>query len=159
MLLHGVSMHAFWYSQHPHLSHKIFIWEWIYHNCRYRHILLITVYIQATGSIGDHFVSMLMEPRLLVFTDDGAISQMILCAKNEEIMEVPGQHSWMGVLHLMAAYYVYGVKYPKGCKSLLYFFQDFIIQKPDVARAARKRPTRYKTFTSQLHCNYSCSWV
>ena len=65
-------------------------------------------------------------------------------------MEVPGETLTEGILHLMASYYVYGVEYPKGCKSLLYFYQDVVLQKPDTAGAAKSRPTRYKTFVNQL---------
>ena len=46
---------------------------------------------QATGNIKDHFVSPIMEPRLIVFTDNGGLAQMILCTENEEIVEVPGE--------------------------------------------------------------------
>ena len=52
--------------------------------------------IQATGSIKDHFVSPIMGPRLIVFTDNGGLAQIILCAENEEIVEVPGE-----TLHIM----------------------------------------------------------
>ena len=61
-----------------------------------------------------------MEPRLVVFIDDGSLSQMILCAENQEIAEIPGKLV-DGIFHLLASYYVYGVAYLKGCTALLYF--------------------------------------
>ena len=42
-----------------------------------------------------------MEPWLVVFTDDGELSQMILCAEDQEICEVPGETLVEGLLHLM----------------------------------------------------------
>ena len=62
-----------------------------------------------------------MEPWLEVFTDNGKLSKMILCAENQEMCEVPGDTLVEGLVHLMAAYYVFGVEYPKACRALLYF--------------------------------------
>ena len=59
-----------------------------------------------------------MGPLLVVFIDDGTLSQMILCAENEEVAEVPGNTLVDGLFHLLASYYVYGVAYPKGCTAL-----------------------------------------
>ena len=86
-------------------------------------------FTQASGDIEEHFESPIMEPHLLVFTDDGALSQMMVCAENEELFEVPGETLGLleGIMHLMAAYYVYNVEYPRGCKGLLYFFQDILM--------------------------------
>lgn len=56
-----------------------------------------------------------MEPKLLVFKDDGGLS---LCAKDQEICEVPGETLVEGLLQFMAAYYVFGVEYPKTCRAL-----------------------------------------
>jgi len=64
--------------------------------------------IQATGNIKDHFVSSIMELHLVIFTDDSALSQMILSGENEEITKVPGETLVEGLLHLMSAYYVFG---------------------------------------------------
>ena len=83
---------------------------------------------------------------LLVFTDDGALSQMIVCAENEELFEMPGETLLEGIMHLMAAYYVYNVEYPRGCKGLLYFIQDILMERS----GSGKRPTRYKTFINRL---------
>ena len=91
-----------------------------------------------------------MEPRLLVFTDDGKLSQMILCAEDQEICEVQGETLVEGLLHLMATYYVFGVEYPKANRALLYFFQDILMEKPDTYGPAKNRPTRYKSFISRL---------
>ena len=91
-----------------------------------------------------------MEPRLLVFMDDGKPYQMILCAKNQEICEVQGETLVEGLLHLMAAYYVFGVEYPKTNQALLYFFQDILMERPDTYGPAKDRPTRYKSFISRL---------
>ena len=106
--------------------------------------------IQATGNIEDHFVSPILEPRLIVFTDNGGLAQMILCAENEEIVEVPGETLVEGLIHLMASYYVFGVEYPKMCRALLFFFQDILMERPDMHGPAKSRPTRYKTFISRL---------
>ena len=59
----------------------------------------------------------------MVFIDDGSLSQMILCAKNQEIAEILGKKLVDGLFHLLASYYVYGVAYLKGCTVLLYFMQ------------------------------------
>ena len=72
-----------------------------------------------------------MEPRLLVFIDNEQLSQMFICAENQELFEVPGERLVEGLLHLMASYYVFGVEYPKVCRALLYFFQDIIMERPD----------------------------
>ena len=103
-------------------------------------------FTQASGDIEEHFESPIMERRLLVFTDDGALSQMMVCAENEELFEVPGETLLEGIMHLMAAYYVYNVEYPRGCKGLLYFFQDILMERS----GSGKRPTRYKTFINRL---------
>ena len=91
-----------------------------------------------------------MEPRLVVFTDDGELSKMILCAGDQEMCEVPGETLVEGLLHLMAAYYVFGVEYPKANRALLYFFQDILMERPDTYGPAKNRPTRYKSFISRL---------
>ena len=83
----------------------------------------------------------------MVFIDDGNLSQMILCAENEEIVEVPGKKLVNGLFHLLASYYVYGVAYLKGCTALL---QDIQMEKPDTHGPAKNRPTRCKTFISRL---------
>ena len=62
----------------------------------------------------------------MVFIDDGSLSQMILCAENQEIAEIPSKKLVDGLFHLLASYYVYGVAYLKGCTALLYFVQDIL---------------------------------
>ena len=101
--------------------------------------ILFFFYTQATGDIKEHFVSSIMEPRLVVFTDNGALSQMILCGENEEITEVPGETLVEGLLHLMVAYYVFGVEYPKMRRALLYLFQDILLEMPDTHGPAKAR--------------------
>ena len=49
-----------------------------------------------------------------------------------------------------ASYYVFGVEYPKMCRVLLFFFQDILMERPDMHGPAKRRPTRYKTFISRL---------
>lgn len=49
-----------------------------------------------------------MEPHLVKFTDNDALSQKVLCGENEETTEVPGETLIEGLLHLMSAYYVFG---------------------------------------------------
>lgn len=46
----------------------------------------------------------------------------------------------------MAAYYVFGIEYPNPYKPLLYFFQDFIMDKADNGRI----PTRYASFAATI---------
>ena len=117
--------------------------KWVSHS-------LLFVHIQATGNITEYFESTIMEPRLLVFTDNEQLSQMFICAENQELFEVPGERLVEGLLHLMASYYVFGVDYPKVCRALLFFFQDIIMERPDTHGPAKNRPTRYKTFVSRL---------
>ena len=87
-----------------------------------------------------------MEPRLVVFTDDGALSQMVICAENRTVVEVPGEQLVDGIVFLMASYYALNVAYPKPYRSLLFFFQDILMQKPDTGN----RPIRYKAFISRI---------
>ena len=42
----------------------------------------------------------------MVFTDNGDLSQMILCGENQEITEVPGEMLADSLLHFIAVYYV-----------------------------------------------------
>ena len=86
----------------------------------------------------------------MVTTDNGELSQMLICAKNTELFEVPGETLGEGILNLMASYYVFNVDYPRKCKPLLFFFQDILLEKIDTAGPAKNRPTRYKTFISRL---------
>ena len=57
----------------------------------------------------------------MVCIDDGTLSQIILCAENEEVAEVPGKMLVDGLFYLLASYYVYGVAYLKGCTALSYY--------------------------------------
>ena len=66
----------------------------------------------------------------MVFHDGADIVQMFLSAENDALMEIPGTTVINGIAHLMAAYYVLDVQYPKVCKSS-FFFQDIIMDKPD----------------------------
>ena len=88
-----------------------------------------------------------MEPWLVVFIDDGSLSQMILCAENQETVEILGKKLVDGLFHLLASYCVYGVAYPKGCTALLY---AILMEKPDTHSPTKNRPTRYKSFISIL---------
>ena len=76
---------------------------------------------------------------------------MILCAEDQEICEVPGETLVEGLLHLMVAYYVFGVEYPKACRALLYFFQDILTERPDTYELVKNRPTSHKSFISSLY--------
>ena len=82
-----------------------------------------------------------MEPRLVIIHDDKEIQQIFVCAENNVIMEVPTNKFIDGIVHLMAAYYVFNVQYPNFCKPTL---QDIIMNMNDKGR----RPTRYSTFIS-----------
>ena len=69
-------------------------------------------------------MSSIMEARLVIFTDNSVL-QMILCGENEKIIEVPGETLVEGLLHLTAAYYVFGVEYPKCAEHCYTFFGTF----------------------------------
>ena len=68
----------------------------------------------------------------------------------QEITGGPGKIRVDGLLHLLAVYYVYVVAYPKGCRVLLYFLQDILMEEPGMLGPAKNRPTHYKTFISKL---------
>ena len=84
-----------------------------------------------------------MESQLVVFHDGADIVQMFVSAENEALMEIPGTTVLNGIVHLMAAYYVLDVEYPKVCKSS--FFQD-IMDKPE----SLPRPVRYNAYIKSL---------
>ena len=102
--------------------------------------------IQATGDIEEYFKSEIMEPRVVVFEDSAGVVQMFLCAENESIMELPSTNILDGVNHLMAAYYVLGVGYPRSCRPSLLFFQDYVMGIKDTAY----KPVRYTTYVNSL---------
>ena len=58
---------------------------------------------------------------MVVFEDNTGVVQMFLCAENESIMELPSAE------HLMAAYYVFGVGYPRLCRPSLLFLQEYVM--------------------------------
>ena len=93
--------------------------------------------MQETADLDAEFNSPMMEPRLIV---EESIKQMLVCAENEAIIEIPTMQLVDGLIHLMAAYYVYNVQYPSVCKATLFFLQDILMERPD--KAVRK-PTRY----------------
>ena len=95
-------------------------------------LTLLFVHIQATGNITEYFEPTIMEPRLLVFTDNEQLSQMFICTENQELFKGPREILVEELLHLMASYYVFGVEYPKVCRALLYFFQDILMARPDI---------------------------
>ena len=103
--------------------------------------------MQASGEIEMHFTSKLAEPRLVVFEESGDVVQMFLCAESKALMEIPSTFFIDGVSHLMAAYYVFDVQYPKVCQSHLYFFQDVLMDKADTAKP---RPVRYTSYIRSL---------
>ena len=86
----------------------------------------------------------MMEPQLVVFHDGADIVQMFLSAENEALMEIRGTTVLNGIAHLMAAYYVLDIQYPKVCKSS--FFQDIIMDKPD----SLPRSVRYNAYIKSL---------
>ena len=102
--------------------------------------------LQASGDIESHFSSEIMEPQLVVFHDGTDIVQMFISAENEALMKIPSTTVLSGIAHLMAAYYVLDVQYPKVCKSSFFFFQDIIMDKPDDL----PRPVRYNTYIKSL---------
>ena len=74
-----------------------------------------------------------MEPQLVVFEEEGELSQMFIVAKGKEIMELSAAQLSLvdGVTLLMATYYVFDIQYPSAFKSTLYFFQDILMDKKD----------------------------
>ena len=64
-------------------------------------LTLLFVHIQATGNITEYFEPTIMEPRLLVFTDNEQLSQMFICAGNQELFKGPGERLVEELLHLI----------------------------------------------------------
>ncbi len=95
----------------------------------------------------NYFKDKIVEPRLVIFEFDGEIVQQFVCAENEEILEIPSTSLINGMAYLMATYYVYDVGYPKPYQPLLYFIQDFIMDRAD----GKKRPTRYSAFAARMN--------
>ena len=60
---------------------------------------------------------------MVVFEDSTGVVQMFLCTENESIMELPSAELTDGVRHLMAAYYMFWVGYPRSCRPSLLFLQ------------------------------------
>ena len=118
--------------------------------CQLGHALLMIHYLflvpQATGEIEEHFTSDLMEPRLVVFHQEDEIIQMFLCAENDSLFEIPANTLAEGFTHLMAAYYVFDVSYPRGCMPSLYFLQDILLDQPDNL----SRPVRYTAYVRSV---------
>jgi len=54
---------------------------------------------------------------------------MIIAGEDDNLMELPGSTIEEGMCYLMAVYYVFNVEYPKPYQPLLYFIQDFIMDK------------------------------
>lgn len=71
---------------------------------------------------------------------------MFIVGENDNLMELPTTTIGQGLVYLMASYYVFNVDYPKPYQPLLYFIQDFIMDKADNG----KRPTRYSSFAATL---------
>ena len=87
-----------------------------------------------------------MEPRVVIFEDEDSILQMFIMGEDDNLMELPISLVGAGVAYLMVFYYVFNIEYPKPYQPLLYFFQDFIMDKADNG----KRPTRYASFASTI---------
>ncbi len=97
----------------------------------------------------NYFKDKIVEPRLVIFEFDGEIVQQFVCAENEEILEIPSTSLINGMAYLMATYYVY-MMWVTPCKPyqpLLYFIQDFIMDRAD----GKKRPTRYSAFAARMN--------
>ena len=69
--------------------------------------------------------STIIEPHLVVFHDD-KIEQMFICSENDVILDIAHDSATLvdGIIHLMAAYYVFHVEYPKICRNSFLFLQD-----------------------------------
>ena len=102
---------------------------------------------QASGEITEHFKSKVMEPRLLILEGCDGMLQMFVCAEDDGVLELPATTFGEWITYLMGAYYVYNVQYPKVYQPLLFFFQDFLM---DRVEAKAKRPTRYSTFAATI---------
>lgn len=87
-----------------------------------------------------------MEPHLVIFEDENSLSQVFIAGEDDNLMELPATTIGGAIVYLMAAYYVFNVEYPKPYQPLLYFFQDFIMDKPSKG----KRPTRYASFAATI---------
>ena len=62
----------------------------------------------------------------MIFHDGEEVVQMFLCAENVAIMELPSTTIQNGIAHLMTAYYVLDVQYPKMCKPTFFFFDTLL---------------------------------
>ena len=120
----------------------------LYTSCKAKNVLLqrLPYNLQACGDIDDHFKSKIMEPRLIIFEEDNSVVQMFIAGEDDNLMELPVTTISEGIVYLMAAYYVFSVEYPNPYKPLLFFFQDFVMDKTDNG----KRPTRYATFAATI---------
>ena len=102
--------------------------------------------LQACDDIDTYFTCKVMEPRLVIFENEDSILQMFITGENDNLMELPTSSVGAGVAYLMAFYYIFNIEYPKQYQPLLFFFQDFIIDKADNG----KRPSRYASFASTM---------
>ena len=96
-------------------------------------------HLQACGDIEKHFQSEIVEPQLIVF--DKIVQQFVI-AEREAIIEVSSTTVIGGIVHLMAAYYVFDVGYPSIARPTFFFMQDVVMDKCD----GKARPVRYTTF-------------
>ena len=88
-----------------------------------------------------------MEPRLVVFTDNGQLSQLLICAEGEVLFEVPGNRLIDGIIVLMAVYLVFNSAYPKQYRQTLYFFEDILMGwAANKSDPTKDRPSRYNQF-------------
>ena len=74
----------------------------------------------------------------MVFTDDGELSQMILCAEDQEICEVPGETLVKGLLNGL------GLS-PKSLQNTPILFQGILMERPDTYGPAKNRSTCHVT--------------
>ena len=82
----------------------------------------------------------------MVIFEDESIVQVFIAGEDDDLMELPVTTIGGGIVYLMATYYVFNVEYPKPYQPLLFFFQDFIMDKPNNG----KRPTRYASYAATI---------
>lgn len=92
------------------------------------------MFVIQTGIDPNSIVNTIAEPQLLIFLSEGCnqIEQILLILEKDIVIEDSDLKLVSGLSHLVAAYYVFHVAYPKKFKMKM--------------MGGEKRPVRYTTF-------------
>ena len=63
----------------------------------------------------------------MIFENADQIVQMLICAEDDSIIELPVTQIAQSLTSLMATYYVYNIVYPMVYQPLLFSMQDFLM--------------------------------